>query len=303
MNPLNKTQTKIGFAGLGLMGSALVQRLAEQGWSVRLWNRSPVPTQSFAAKGLAVEKTPADLAANSHIVLSSLMNDEAVKAVYLGPNGIFSKAKPGLIVLEMSTITPSVSEELHAKAQSLGIQMLDIPISGSTPAVKTAAITLLAGGAQDVFDACVPLYESIAKQWFLMGPAGSGTRMKLVVNLLLGVGMEAIAESISLGEGLGLHPETLLSVLSKTAVIGPAFVGKFERIQKGDYSPQFPLRLMNKDLGLVLKAAEEKNLSLPATEAAYQITSEVTKEKGDLDLSVITPFVVKNILDGNHEKK
>jgi 3-hydroxyisobutyrate dehydrogenase-like beta-hydroxyacid dehydrogenase len=293
MTPLDKTQTKVGFAGLGLMGSAFVQRLAEQGWSVRVWNRSPGKTHSFAAKGIPVDKTPADLAANSDIVLSSLMNDEAAKAVYLGPNGIFSKPKPGLIVLEMSTLTPSVSEELHAKAKSLGIQMLDIPVAGSTPAVKAGAVTLLAGGSKELFDACVPIYESIAKQWFLMGPAGSGARMKLVVNLLLGVGMEAIAESISLGKSLGIDYVTLLSVLSKTAVIGPAFVGKFEKIRTEDYSPQFPLRLMNKDLGLVLKAAEGQNLSLPAAEAAYQITSEVTKEKGDLDLSVITPYVSK----------
>jgi len=293
MTPLDKTKTKIGFAGLGLMGSAFVQRLAEQGWSVRVWNRTLEKTQHFAGKGIPVEKTPADLAANSDVVLSSLMNDEAAKAVYLGPNGIFSKPKSGLIVLEMSTLTPSVSEELHAKAKSLGIQMLDIPISGSTPAVKTGAVTLLAGGSKELFDACVPIYESIAKQWFLMGPAGSGVRMKLVVNLLLGVGMEAIAESISLGKSLGIDFETLLSVLSKTAVIGPAFVGKFEKIRTEDYSPQFPLRLMNKDLGLVLKAAEGQNLSLPAAEAAYQITSQVTKGKGDLDLSVITTFLAR----------
>ncbi len=293
MTPLDKTKTKIGFAGLGLMGSAFVQRLAEQGWSVRIWNRSLEKTQHFAGKGIPVEKTPTDLAANSDVVLSSLMNDEAAKAVYLGPNGIFSKSKPGLIVLEMSTLTPSVSEELHAKAKSLGIQMLDIPVAGSTPAVKAGAVTLLAGGSKELFDACVPIYESIAKQWFLMGPAGSGVRMKLVVNLLLGVGMEAIAESISLGKSLGIDFETLLSVLSKTAVIGPAFVGKFEKIRTEDYSPQFPLRLMNKDLGLVLKAAEGQNLSLPAAEAAYQITSQVTKEKGDLDLSVITTFLAR----------
>ncbi len=290
---VDKTQTKIGFAGLGLMGSAFVQRLAEQGWSLRVWNRTLEKTHSFAGKGVPVDKTPSDLAANSDVILSSLMNDEAAQAVYLGPHGIFSKSKPGLIVLEMSTITPSVSEELHAKAKSLNIQMLDIPVAGSTPAVKAGSVTLLAGGSKEVFDTCVPIYESIAKQWFLMGSAGSGARMKLVVNLLLGVGMEAIAESIRLGRGLGLDRDTLLSVLSKTAVIGPAFVGKFEKIRTEDYSPQFPLRLMNKDLGLVLKAAEGEKLSLPAAEAAYVVTQEVVSDKGDMDLSVISTLYDK----------
>jgi 3-hydroxyisobutyrate dehydrogenase-like beta-hydroxyacid dehydrogenase len=294
MPPLNKTQTKIGFAGLGLMGSHLVHRLADQGWLVRVWNRSPERTREFSNRGLAVEPTLSGLVTNSDVILSSLANDYAVQEVYLGEKGIFAKPKPGLIVLEMSTVTPSVSEELHAKAESLGMRLLDIPISGSTPAVKAGTITLLAGGSREVFENCVPLYESLAKQWFLMGPAGSGARMKLVANLLLGVGMEAIAESISLGESMGLKAETLLTAISKLAVIGPAFVGKFERIQRNDYSPQFPLRLMNKDLGLVLKEAGDKNLSLPATEAAYQVTQDVVKEKGDLDLSAITPFVVES---------
>jgi 3-hydroxyisobutyrate dehydrogenase-like beta-hydroxyacid dehydrogenase len=293
MAMLDKAQTKIGFAGLGLMGNALVRRLMEQGWFLRVWNRDPEKSQEFSRLNLEVDKTPADLAGHSDLVMSSLANDQAVRDVYLGENGIFTKPNPGLIVLEMSTISPSVSEELHARAKTLGIHLLDIPIAGSTPAVKTGTVTLLAGGSQEVFDHCVPLFESIAKQWFLMGPAGSGARMKLVANLLLGVGMEAIAESISLGESMGLQPETLLTAISKLAVIGPAFVGKFDKIQRNDYSPQFPLRLMNKDLGLVLKAAQENELSLPATEAAYQITSEAAKEMGDMDLSAITPFVVE----------
>jgi 3-hydroxyisobutyrate dehydrogenase-like beta-hydroxyacid dehydrogenase len=290
---IDKTQTKIGFAGLGLMGSHLVHRLSDQGWNVRVWNRSPERAREFSDRHLTVEKTLSDLVGYSDVIMSSLANDQAVREVYLGEKGIFAHPKPGLIILEMSTVTPSVSEELHIKAQTLGIGFLDIPISGSTPAVKTGSITLLGGGSPEVFEDCVPLYESLAKQWFLMGPAGSGARMKLVANLLLGVGMEAIAESISLGESMGLRPETLLTVLSKLAVIGPAFVGKFERIQRNDYSPQFPLRLMDKDLGLVLKEAGDKNLFLPATEAAYQVTREVVKEKGDLDLSAVTPFVVE----------
>jgi len=276
------------------MGGNLVHRLTDQGWTIRVWNRSPERTWEFSNRGLAVEPTLSGLVANSDVILSSLANDYAVREVYLGEKGILANPKPGLIVLEMSTISPALSAELHAKAESLGIRMLDIPIAGSTPAVKTGSVTLLAGGSRELFESCVPIYESIAKQWFLIGPAGSGAGMKLVVNLLLGVGMEAIAESVSLGVSLGLNPETLLTVLSKTAVIGPAFVGKFDKIQRNDYSPQFPLRLMNKDLGLVLKAAEDNDLSLPAAEAAYQITSEATKQMGDMDLSAITPFLVES---------
>ncbi|MGH7739763.1 MAG: NAD(P)-dependent oxidoreductase [bacterium] len=290
MLPLDKNQPQIGFAGLGHLGSALAQRLKDQGWSLKVWNRTP---GKVTALGLPAEKTPADLAANCDVVMSCLADDTAVKAVYLGPNGIFSKTKPGLVVLEMSTISPEVSGELHAKAQALGIQMLDLPVLGSTPAVKAGAVTLVAGGTKELFDACVPLYESLAKQWFFMGPAGSGSRMKLVVNLLLGVEMEAIAESIALGKSLDINYEILLSVLSKTAVIAPALLGKFDKILKEDYSPEFPLRLMNKDLGLVLKEAREKGLPLPAVEAAQRVTQRASKDHGELDLSVIASLPVK----------
>jgi 3-hydroxyisobutyrate dehydrogenase-like beta-hydroxyacid dehydrogenase len=290
---IDKNKTRVGFAGLGLMGNALVHRLADGGWNLRVWNRSPQRTEEFKNRGMAVDPTPAELAANADLIMSSLANDQAALEVYLGMDGIFTKAKSGSIILEMSTLSPQVSLVLHAKAKDMGIHLLDIPIAGSTPAVKAGTITLLAGGSKEVFDACVPLFETIAKQWFLMGPAGSGAQMKLVVNLLLGVGMQAIAESVSLGESLGIDRNTLLSVLSKTAVIGPAFVGKFDKIQKGDYSPQFPLRLMHKDLGLVLKEAHKTGIALPAAAAAHQVTGEIVKDKGDLDLSAITPWVAR----------
>ncbi|HET9870185.1 MAG TPA: NAD(P)-dependent oxidoreductase [bacterium] len=290
MTEIRKGVTSIGFAGLGLLGGAIALRLKEQGWPVTAWNR----TQGKAARlGLPEASSLQDLVSANEIVMSCLANDEAAKAVYLGPQGVFSTPKPGLIVLEMSTLSPQTSLELHAKARSLGVRMLDLPVLGSTPAVKAGAITLVAGGDKALFDACGPIYASLAKQWFLMGPEGSGARMKLVVNLMLGVGMEALAEGIALGKGLGLDFETLLAVLSKTAVVAPAFAGKFEKIQKGDYSPQFPLRLMDKDLGLVLKAAEGAGLSLPAAQATRGVTGEVMKQKADEDLSVIAPFVAK----------
>ncbi len=116
--------------------------------------------------------------------------------------GVFSAVKPETIVLEMSTISPELSQLLHQEASKRGAHLIDLAVSGSTPAVEAGNITLLAGGDQNTFDRCIPIYESIAKQWFLMGPAASGILMKLVVNLLLGVTMQAIAEAVSLGEHL-----------------------------------------------------------------------------------------------------
>ena len=145
------------------------------------------------------------------------------------------------------------------------------------------------------FERCVPIYESIAKQWFLIGPGSSGIRMKLVVNLLLGLDMEAIAEAVSLGEHLQIDRNVLLDVLSRTAVVAPAFAGKFRKIKDGDYSPEFPLRLASKDLDLVMDAAKASGADLPAAAVAQSVFASNVAASGDLDLSAIAPFVLGRV--------
>jgi len=286
-----KGTTRIGFIGLGLMGSRLARRLHTQGWKVAVWNRNPEPAQALGEEGLKVAASIAELAAESDVLLSCLANDGAVEAVYLGEGGIFASVKPNTIVIEMSTISAELSVRVHAEAEKRGVPVLDVPISGSTPAVDAGTVTLLAGGEQKAFDRCVPIFESLAKQWFLMGPSSSGVRMKLVVNLLLGVNMHAIGEAISFGEHLRLERGVLLDVLSKTAVIAPAMVGKFQKIKEHDYTPQFPLRLMSKDMNLVGDAAHAAGAELPAAGVVQSTLNAALSESGDLDLSAITPFI------------
>jgi 3-hydroxyisobutyrate dehydrogenase-like beta-hydroxyacid dehydrogenase len=288
---LNKLKTQIGFIGLGLMGSRLTLRLHSNGWNIRAWNRSPQPAAEINKAGIAIAPSVASLLAGSDVVLSSLANDAAVQSVYFDKGGVFSAAKQGTIVLEMSTISPELSRRLHQQANASGVKFLDVPISGSTPAVEAGTITLLAGGDKETFEQCVPVYESIARQWFLIGPGSSGVQMKLVVNLLLGLGMQAIAEAVSLGEHLEIDRNVLLDVLSKTAVIPPAFLGKFKKIKNSDYSPEVPLRLMNKDMDLAMNAARTSGADLPAASAAQSVLAANLSASGNLDLSAITPYV------------
>ena len=291
-NILDKGTVKIGFIGLGLMGSRLTRRLHSAGWDVHAWNRSSGPADALRQEGIGIAASVAKLVADSDVILSSLANDAAVRSVYLEENGIFSIAKPGTIILEMSTISPELSCLLHQTARSQGIRLLDVAVSGSTRAVEAGTITLLAGGDRKTFEQCTPIYESIAKQWFLIGPGSSGIQMKLVVNLLLGVDMQAIAEAVSLGEHLQIDRDVLLDVLSKTAVIPPAFVGKFQKIRNSDYSPEFPLRLMSKDMDLVMDAARASGANLPAATVAQSVLASNVGASGDLDLAAITPYVV-----------
>jgi 3-hydroxyisobutyrate dehydrogenase-like beta-hydroxyacid dehydrogenase len=289
---LKKSKTEVGFIGLGLMGSRLTRRLHSGGWNIQAWNRSPEPADELRNGGISIAASVADLVTSSDVILSSLANDEAVRSVYFGEGGVFSAAEPGTIVLEMSTISPELSRELHHEARTRGVNLLDVAISGSTPAVEAGTITLLGGGDKDTFEQCGPIFESIAKQWFLIGPGSSGVQMKLVVNLLLGLDMQSIAEAVSLGEHLQLDRSVLLDVLSKTTVIPPAFVGKLRKIKDGDYSPEFPLRLMSKDMDLAMHAARASGADLPAASVAQSVLASNLPSSGDLDLAAITPFVV-----------
>ena len=289
---LNKLKTQVGFIGLGLMGSRLTERLHTAGWNIRAWNRSPLPAAEVQKQGIGIAPSIASLVAGSDVILSSLANDAAVRSVYLDKRGVFSTAEPGTVILEMSTISPELSRRLHQKARTQGVNFLDVAVSGSTPAVEAGTITLLAGGEKETFEQCVPIFESIAKQWFLIGPGSSGMQMKLVVNLLLGLDMQAIAEAVSLGEHLQIDRNVLLDVLSKTAVIAPAMAGKFRKIKDGDFSSEFPLRLMSKDMDLVMDAARTSGADLPAASVAQSVLAANVSASGDLDLSAITPFVV-----------
>jgi len=291
-NIANKHNTRIGVIGLGLMGSRFLRRLNSQGWKVRGWNRTRAATLPLKKYGFALSDTLADLVHDSDVLLSSLANDEAVRATYLGENGVFANLQSGTTILEMSTISPDLSAILHREARKRGANVMDLPVSGSTPAVNNGTVTLFAGGEPATFKRCIPVFESIARQWYLMGPATAGIRMKLVANLLLGVHMEAIAEAVSLGEHLQLNRDLLLDILPKTAVIAPAFLGKFPKIKAGDYTPQFPLHLMSKDMNLVQSAAHESGAVLPATSSTRHIFEDALAGRGELDISAVTTYVL-----------
>ena len=287
MKNLKVDQVKLGFIGLGNMGSRIARRLLDHGFQVSVYDRDLTKAEDLAAKGAMVAKSVLESASTADVLLSCLTNDEAVRSVYHGPEGVLARARPETVILEMSTISPESSRELHRLGASRNIDVLDVAISGSTFAAEQGMLTLLVGGDREFFGAMEPIFQAIAKQYFLLGGSGSGTAMKLVVNTLLGVGMQAIAEAVVLGERIGLARDRLLEVLSKTAVIAPAHVGKLARAALNDYSSQFPLRLMNKDFQLILEAAAQERVSMPATEAAFYVNSDELARTDEEDFSAV----------------
>jgi 3-hydroxyisobutyrate dehydrogenase-like beta-hydroxyacid dehydrogenase len=287
MKRLTVDQARLGFIGLGNMGSRIAQRLLDHGYQLCVYDRDLTKVEAIAQRGAVVAENILQLARTVDVVLSCLTNDDAVRSIYSEPAGVLAGARSKTVVLEMSTISPESSRELHRLGARGGIEVLDVAISGSTPAAEQGILTLLVGGNEEVFRAAQPIFQAIAKQYFLLGGSGSGTAMKLVVNTLLGVGMQAIAEAVVLGEKAGIDRERLLTVLSKTAVIAPAHVGKLARAAINDYTQQFPLRLMNKDFQLILEAAAQENIAMPATEAAFYVNSEELARNTEEDFSAV----------------
>jgi 3-hydroxyisobutyrate dehydrogenase-like beta-hydroxyacid dehydrogenase len=268
---MNTRNSVIGFIGLGAMGSRMAQRLIAAGFKVLVFDRSRERMEVLAARGAATAPSPRTLAMESDVIMSCLSNDDAVRGVYEGENGVISSATPGSIVIEMSTVSPETSRELWRIGKARGIEVLDVAISGGPPLAESGTLTLLGGGSENIFEECAPIFSALAKQYFHLGPSGSGTAMKLVVNAVMGVSMQAIAEATALGEKLGLPRQRLLNVLSQTAVVAPAQQNKLARAAANDYSPQFPMALMNKDFRLVMDRAAAMGVPMPATAAAYQM--------------------------------
>ncbi len=287
MKPITQENTRLGFVGIGYMGRPIARRLLESGFKLTAYDRDNSKAQELIQYGGNAAQSVSELASSCNVVLSCLPSDKAVLDIYRAPGGVFAHAHRGSVVIDMSTVYPETSQELSRLGSERGVEVLDVTISGSTPIAENGLLTLFGGGDKERFDSAESIFRVIAKKYFYLGPSGSGATMKLVVNTLLGIGMQAIAEAVALGEKAGLDRNRLLDVLSETAVVAPAHVGKLERAMKRDYSPQFPIRLMNKDFGLILNLAAAVGARMPAAGAAFEINSRQSEEGGEQDFSAV----------------
>jgi 3-hydroxyisobutyrate dehydrogenase len=287
MKPITQENTRLGFVGVGYMGQPIARRLLESGFKLTAYDRDRNKAEELIRYGGAVAKSVSELSSACNVVLSCLPSDRAVLDIYGGPDSVFAHANPGSVVIDMSTVFPETSQEVSRLGQERGVEVLDVTISGSTPAAENGLLTLFGGGDKERFDSAESIFRVIAKKYFYLGPNGSGATMKLVVNTLLGIGMQAIAEAVALGEKAGLDRNRLLDVLSQTAVVAPAHAGKLERAMRSDYSPQFPIRLMNKDFGLILNLAAAVGARMPAAGAAFEINARQSDEGAEQDFSAV----------------
>jgi 3-hydroxyisobutyrate dehydrogenase-like beta-hydroxyacid dehydrogenase len=287
MKPITPEKDKLGFIGIGYMGQPIAQRLLAAGFKLTAYDRDRSQAEELIQYGGAVAESVAQLASGCDVLLSCLPSDEAVMNVFNGPDGAFASARRGSLFIDMSTVYPETSKTLARLGSEHAVDVLDVTISGSTPVAQQGALVLFGGGDRSRFDAAEAIFRAMARKYFYVGPSGSGATMKLVVNSLLGIGMQAIAEAVALGEKAGLDRNRLLEVLAQTAVVSPAHVGKLQRATNNDYSPQFPLRLMNKDFGLILKLAAAVGAQMPAAKAALQVNAAQLMPGNEQDFSAV----------------
>ena len=264
---------RVGFIGLGAMGSRMASRLLAAHHDVVVYNRTQERTRALERRGAAVAATPGRLAAGVDIVFSSVTNDAALEQVMFGPEGALAGTRSGAIVIEMSTVNPRTSRRLHEAARSKGISVLDAPVSGSTVQAEQGQLVIFVGGEEDVYRKCQSILAVLGSKTFYLGPSGAGATMKLCVNTLLGLGIQALAEAIALGVKAGLPRARFLQVLGETAVVSPSQKAKLENARKDEYPPAFALGLMLKDFRLIVETAMEWSVPMPATAAAVQVAA------------------------------
>jgi len=286
MNSIAENQSKLGFIGIGAMGLRMAGRLLKHGFRVTVFDRQAEKASALINSGGTVAHSIAELASRADVVLSSLPSDEVVLSVYTGPEGVLKHIRRGSMIIEMSTVSPETSRELRRLGSARGVSVLDVPVSGSTPAAEQGSLTLLCGGDEDSFHAAKAIFAAIGQQYFYLGPSGSGNTMKLVVNTLLGVGMQAIAEAVAFGEKAGLERQRLFDVLSKTAVIAPAHLGKLTKALEYDYRPEFGVGLM-KDFHLILETAASLRAPMPTAAAAFPINAAEFADHPDYDFCAV----------------
>jgi 3-hydroxyisobutyrate dehydrogenase-like beta-hydroxyacid dehydrogenase len=292
---------KIGFIGLGIMGSRMAANLQKGGHSLAVFNRTRQKAEPLLAQGARWTDSPAALASQVEVVFTMLAHPAAVEEAAMGPNGFLSHLALGQIWIDCSTVNPSFSRKMAAEAEAHGIRFLDAPVSGSKGVAAAAKLTFLVGGETDDLKTCRPLLKCMGNKIIHCGGHGTGTSLKIVMNQLLGMAMAAFAEGLVLGESLGLSREILFEAILGGPAAAPFLSVKRERIEKGDYEDaDFPLQWLQKDLHLAAVSANETGVAMPATNAAKELYRlAIRGGHGERDFSAIYDFLAH--MAGHHK--
>jgi 3-hydroxyisobutyrate dehydrogenase-like beta-hydroxyacid dehydrogenase len=275
----------VGLIGLGNMGSAFADRLLDAGFELAVHNRSPERAEPYAARGAAVAATPADLAAGADIVLTSLSDDDALESV---ADAVLGAARPGTVLVDTSTVSPDASARVAALAEPAGIEYLRAPVSGNPAVVRAGNVAFVVSGPRAAVERAEPVLRAIGPAIHVVGDAEQARVVKLAINLVIAGLAQLMAEALVLAERSGVSRASLLETMGGSAAGAPFVKYKTEPLLRDDYSATFTTRLMDKDLDLVLAAAEAAGVRLPlAGEIKELVRDTIEAGYGDDDFMAL----------------
>ncbi|MDH5536818.1 MAG: NAD(P)-dependent oxidoreductase [Betaproteobacteria bacterium] len=282
---------RIGFIGLGTMGQVMSRRLMAAGYPMTVWNRAREKAGSLIKDGATGVESPKELASASDVVFIMVTDSAASEAVVCGPGGVLEGAHSGLIVIDSSSIEPEASYSIAERAKARGVAMLDAPVSGGPKVAAEGRLGIMVGGPAETFRACEPLLKQLGSLVLYVGGNGQGTALKLIANLIMGVAIQAVAESLVLAAKAGIDPQMVVDITSLPGT-GPQTGAMATRgprmIQHNFYPPHFSANNMHKDLSGALKLAEKHGVSLPTVSAARELLRAVKSQgNGHIDSSAV----------------
>jgi 3-hydroxyisobutyrate dehydrogenase len=279
---------RIAFLGLGIMGSGMARRILDAGFPLAVFNRNPAKTGPLAAAGATVAASPREAAAEADIIVSMVSDDPAARAVWLGKDGALAGTAPGSLCIESSTATVGWVRELSAAAAAKGCEFLDAPVTGSRAHAAGGELRFLVGGTAAALDRARPVLLAMGKTLTHLGPVGSGSLVKLINNFVCGVQVASLAEALAMIERSGLERTGALEVLTGGAPGSPLLRTIAARMTAADYTPNFLLSLMAKDLGYAIKEGRGLSVELATAAAALEdFRGAIASGLGDMDMSAI----------------
>jgi 2-hydroxy-3-oxopropionate reductase len=281
---------KVGFIGLGIMGRPMAENLIEAGYDLVVYNRTREKAEEL--DGATVADTPKEVAEQSDIIITMLPDSPQVEEVLAGEDGVLEGVKNGDLIVDMSTISPVVTEELLQKAHERGASMLDAPVSGGDVGAVEGTLSVMVGGSEDDFGRALPLFEVMGRTVTHVGPVGTGQVVKAANQIVVALTIEAVSEALVLGSKGGVAPEKILDVLGGGLAGNKVMEVKREKMLGHSFDPGFRVELHHKDLGIALAAGREYGVNLPVTAVVDQMLQDLkTRGRGDRDHSAILTLI------------
>jgi 3-hydroxyisobutyrate dehydrogenase/glyoxylate/succinic semialdehyde reductase len=286
---------KIGFIGLGIMGSRMAANLQRKGHELVVYNRTRPKADPLIANGAVWAQTPADVAGQAAVVITMLAKPDAVaETALLGKYGFLHRLAANSLWIDCSTVNPSFSRLMAAEAKQRKVRFIDAPVAGSKGPAEQGQLIFFVGGENADVEEARPLFEAMGKAVFHVGGHGMGTAMKMVNNIILAQAMAAFSEAMVLGESLGIAREQLLNTLLSSPVVAPFLAFKRSKIEEGKFDPEFPLQWMHKDLQLAADTAYETGAVIPLANLTKEIYALAVKNGlGEQDFSAVYKVLSK----------